>query len=124
MKQFDDEMIQNARNAKSAEELLALANDANFKMTAEEANIYYAQLNPKEGELSDDELNDVSGGGCSTSTAVLYDDSMCGKRAHHPSSGNTYIILGPCPDDNTKTLVRNQYSGDEGYAPLAILAIE
>lgn len=124
MKTFDDEMIQKARNAKSAEELLAFANDDNYKMTAEEANIYYAQLNPKGGELSDNELDNVSGGGCSTSITVFYDDGMIGKRAYHPTSGNTYTILGSCPDDPTKALVRNQYSGDEGYAPLAILVIE
>lgn len=78
MKTFDDEMIQKARNAKSAEELLAFANDDNYKMTAEEANIYYAQLNPKGGELSDNELDNVSGGGCSTSITVFYDDGMIG----------------------------------------------
>ena len=76
------------------------------------------------GALEDDELNNISGGGCGESSAVLYNDSMAGKRGYHPTSGITYTILGPCPDDNTKALVRNDYSGDEGYVPLGILAIE
>ena len=35
--------------------------------TADEAKIYYAQLNPKSGELDSDELEAVSGGGCNDS---------------------------------------------------------
>ena len=34
----------------------------NTKVTAEEAKNYFAQLNPKAGELADDELDNVSGG--------------------------------------------------------------
>ncbi len=57
------ELLEKAELAKSAEELLALAKENGAEITAEEANTYFAGLNPKTGELSD-ELNDVAGGGC------------------------------------------------------------
>ena len=57
-------MIEKAKAAKSAEELLALAKENNVEMTADEAKTCFAQLNPKSGELDDDELDAVAGGGC------------------------------------------------------------
>lgn len=60
---FTDEQLVKAKAAESAEELLALAKEAGIEMTAEEADKYFAELH-KEGELSDDELDNVSGGGC------------------------------------------------------------
>ena len=67
MKNLTPEMIEKARTAKSAEELLELAKANNVEMTADEAKTYFAQLNPKSGELNDDDLYAVAGGasGCS-----------------------------------------------------------
>ena len=56
------EMMEKARAAKSAEELLEIAKDNGVEMTADEAKSYFAQLNPKSGELDDDLLEGVSGG--------------------------------------------------------------
>ena len=67
MKNFSAEMIEKAKAAKSAEELLELAKASNVEMTADEAATYFAQLNPKSGELSDDDLDAVAGGSCSGS---------------------------------------------------------
>ena len=64
MKNFNAEMIEKAKAVKSAEELLALAKENNVEMTADEAATYFAQLNPKSGELNDDDLDSVAGGGC------------------------------------------------------------
>ena len=47
MKNFNAEMIEKAKAAKSAEELLALAKENNVEMTADEAATCFAQLNPK-----------------------------------------------------------------------------
>ncbi len=58
-----EEMILKAKEAKSAEELLALAKENDIEMTEESANAYFEQLH-KSGELSDSELDNVSGGGC------------------------------------------------------------
>ena len=57
-------MMEKAKNAKNAEELLALAKENGVAMSEEEAQMYYAQLNPKCGELDDDELDNVAGGAC------------------------------------------------------------
>ena len=64
MKNLKPEMIEKAKAAKSAEELLELAKENNVEMSADEATIYFAQLNPTSGELSDDDLDNVAGGGC------------------------------------------------------------
>ena len=67
MKNLTPEMIEKAKAAKTAEELLAVAKANNIDMTADEAATYFAQLNPKSGELGDDELDAVAGGACSSS---------------------------------------------------------
>jgi predicted ribosomally synthesized peptide with nif11-like leader len=67
MKNLTPEMIEKAKAAKNAEELLALANDNGVEMTAEEAATYFAQLNPTSGELNDDDLDSVAGGACGNS---------------------------------------------------------
>ena len=46
MKNLTPEMIEKAKAAKSAEDLLALAKENNVEMTADEAATYFAQLNP------------------------------------------------------------------------------
>lgn len=61
------ELIEKAKQAKSAEELLALAKENGIELSEDEAKAYFEQLN-KSGELSDDELDNVAGGGC------YYDD--------------------------------------------------
>ncbi len=61
-----NEMIAKAKECKSAEELLALAKENGIEMTAEEAEARFAELHT-EGELSDDELDAASGGGCGSS---------------------------------------------------------
>ena len=40
-------MIEKAKAAKSAEELLSLAKESGVEMTADEAATYFAQLNPR-----------------------------------------------------------------------------
>ena len=67
MKNLTPEIVEKAKAAKSAEELLEIAKANNVEMTAEEAATYFAQLNPKTGELSDDDLDSVAGGACSNS---------------------------------------------------------
>ena len=75
MKNLTSEMIEKAKAAKSAEELLALAKENGVEMTADEAATYFAQLNPKSGEL-DDDLDAVAGGkaGCLTYQAKALAD--------------------------------------------------
>ena len=58
------ELTEKAKTAKSAEELLALAKENGMEYTEEGIKAFYAQLNPTFGELDDDELDNVAGGGC------------------------------------------------------------
>ena len=53
-----------AAEAESAEALRALAAEHGISLTGEEARAYFAKLHPPVGELADDELEAVSGGGC------------------------------------------------------------
>ena len=61
---FTKEMIEKAKTAKTAEELLELAKAENIELTAEQAAKAFAELN-KLGELSDEELDNVAAGGSS-----------------------------------------------------------
>ncbi len=65
-------MIEKAKEAKSAQELIALAKENGTELSAEEADVYFAQLH-KTGELEDDELDSVSGGGCGGYASVSID---------------------------------------------------
>ena len=62
--EMNKELLAKAKEAKTPEELRALAKENNMEMTEECAKAYFEQLNPKTGELSDDELDNVAGGGC------------------------------------------------------------
>ena len=64
MHNISPNLIEKAKTAKSAEELLEIAKANGVEMTEDEAATYFAQLNPKSGELSDDDLDNVAGGGC------------------------------------------------------------
>ena len=68
MKNLTPEMIDKAKAAKSAEELLEIAKANGVELTAEEAKTYFEQLKANSA-VSDDELDIVAGGsegGCGT----------------------------------------------------------
>ena len=58
-----EELLMKAKAAKSAEDLIALAKENDMELTEESAKAYFAQIQ-KNGELDDDELDNVSGGWC------------------------------------------------------------
>ena len=55
------ELLEKAKTAKTAEELLEMAKAEEVELTEEEAAKAFAELN-KTGELSDEELDNVAGG--------------------------------------------------------------
>lgn len=57
------EILEKIREVGSVEELLVLAEKNGVKLSKEKAEEYFESLN-KGGELSDDELDSVSGGKC------------------------------------------------------------
>lgn len=63
---FTPELIAKARQAKSAEELMAMAKENGIEMTEEAAKANFEKLNKlnRSGEISDEELGNVSGGRC------------------------------------------------------------
>ena len=63
---LNHELIEKAKSAKDAEELLAMAKENGEEMTEESAKAYFDMLHQKQGEMTDDELDNVSGGGCHT----------------------------------------------------------
>ena len=56
---FTQEQIEAAKAAKSPEELIATAKEAGVEITLEQAAAFL-----KQGELADEELESVAGGGC------------------------------------------------------------
>ena len=69
--ELNEKLLEKAKEAKTVEELVAVAKENGFELTAEEAKTYFAQLNPKTGELNDDELDNVAGG---KKCGTTYDD--------------------------------------------------
>ncbi len=58
---LNKEILEKASNADSAEDILALAEENGFELSKEKAEEYFERLN-NSGELSDEELDNVSGG--------------------------------------------------------------
>ena len=79
--EIDKKVFEKMKNVKSAEELLALAKENGVEMTEESAKAYYElmQVQIKTGELSDEELDNVAGGGCfkSDGRAITTPYSSC-----------------------------------------------
>lgn len=64
--ELNKELIAKAKEAKTPEELIALAKENGGEMTEESAKAYFDLIHPQSGEVADDELANVSGGGCHT----------------------------------------------------------
>lgn len=58
---LSNELLEKAKTARTAEELLEIAKAENVELTEDEAAKAFSKLN-KTGELSDDELDNVAGG--------------------------------------------------------------
>ena len=62
MMSFTNEMIEKAKTATSAGELLKFAEEEGIELSAAEAEMYFSFLTKKSTSLSDEELEHVSGG--------------------------------------------------------------
>lgn len=95
-------MMEKAQGAKTPEELLVLAKEADIQMSPQEAEETFALLN-KKGELSDEELDNVAGGGCDTTvdgktyTVVSSGlDCFTGQyEANYERDGVSEVVAGP-----------------------------
>ena len=61
--EMNKELLAKAKETKTPEELMEFAKENNVEMTEESAKAYFDLIHPKTGELSEDELKNVSGGG-------------------------------------------------------------
>ena len=68
---MEQELIAKAKEAKTVEELMAFSKENGAGITEEDAKMYFEVLHPKTGELSDEELDNVAGGGCYTQDGYL-----------------------------------------------------
>ncbi len=64
MENLTTELIEKAKNAQSAQDLIALAKDENMELTLEQATEYMKVLHPPMGEIEDGDLDNVAGGAC------------------------------------------------------------
>lgn len=105
MENFNNELLEKAKQTKSAEELLALAKENKIEMTDEQAAAYYEQLHPTSGEIADDELENVAGGGCGDSLRngdrvhLFYGCPKCGCHFAYLVC-NPYFIGAQCEQCN------------------------
>ena len=74
---------------------MTLAKENGVEITKEEADTYFRQLHPTSGELSDEELDNVAGGGCYSSGGRL--KTTCGYKCKHYADGpSDYGVRGTC----------------------------
>ena len=110
------ELVAKAKEAKTSEELMALAKEAGIDMTEESAALAFEQLNSKTGELSDSELDNVSGG-CGGG----YD---AGRPHPRFAVGETVLYihswLGATRITATGKVVKRSYENDGWYYTLKI----
>ena len=92
MQSFNSKLIEKAKEAKSVDELLAMAKASGVEISSEGANNYFAQLNPQMGELSDAELDNISGGGCGEDNSqVNFEGELYpGRLVYLCNSGHTF----------------------------------
>lgn len=69
--EIDPVLIEKAAKAESVEDLMRIAEENSIKLERETAELYYEKLNPPMGEIDDDEISSVTGGGCSSGGAGL-----------------------------------------------------
>lgn len=105
---INNELLQKAKQAGSAEELAALAEENGLGLNEEQARAYFDELH-KTGELSDNELDNVAGGGCHKGDGRLvvtlhhkcgnWTCKYCGQVAPKPKShvcpNHLYSLLPP-----------------------------
>ncbi len=101
-----EELIYRAKQAKSAEELISLAEKENITLSKDDADALFSRLNSS-GSLKDDELESVSGGGCGSSSSdgssTREEDSGYGLK----TGDRAHILWGelcPCGGDNVEIL--------------------
>ena len=90
---MEQNIVDKAKNCKSAEELIALAKENGAELTREQAESYFKSMH-ESGELSDEELDNVSGGGCYRHDGYLY--TTIGYGCEHYEERGDFGVAGTC----------------------------
>lgn len=94
------ELLEKAKAAKSPEEIQVLAKENGMEdFSLESAKAYYEQFH-KEGELSDEELDNVAGGACYTDDGRMVTTiaNFCEDGHRCKKCGRNFIHEGHAPD--------------------------
>lgn len=114
---MNEELMKKAKQASSPEELLNLAKAEHIELSEQDAISLFAQLHG-EGELLDDELDTVAGGGCG-STNWVGDNShvvlLRGNCCPNCSCTSAIYITQRFYTDTTKQFFRCDGCGQEFY---------
>ena len=100
MKNLMAELKEKAKAAKTPEEIQAIAKENGIEdFSLESAKAYYEQLH-KEGELSDEELDNVAGGACYTDDGRMVTTiaNFCEDGHRCKKCGRNFIHEGHAPD--------------------------
>ncbi len=62
--EMNKELLAKAKAAQNVEELMSFAKANNVELSEESARAYFEQMHAHKGEIADEELDNVSGGGC------------------------------------------------------------
>ena len=92
------ELLAKAKEAQTADELLALAKENGIELTQEQSEEYFAKLH-QTGELADEELDNVAGGDFCAPTCPHcgYDGSTVGYY-YYPASGGQTVFCPRCKE--------------------------
>ena len=108
------ELLERAKTAKTAEELLEMAKTEKIELTAEEAARAFEELH-KTGEISDEELDNVSGGGCGDPETPGEPKFNVGDRVYYLVTKPTGPRAFPVQKKVFCTVTRVEKSADGGY---------
>ena len=119
------DLLEKGKTAKTAEELLKLAKAVGMEMSAEEAEKYFAELH-KIGELSDEELNNVSGGCGDPEPNVTWGGGSVWKNSEdvkHDFEIGTRVIAYITPSTWKKGTItsRDRQKDDWGWHPTYLI---
>ena len=111
--EMNRDLIAKAKEAKTVGELMALAKENGTELTEESAKAYFEQLHPKTGELSDEELDNVAGGGCYSNDGYLLTTIGYKCKFYEETPEKPFGVKGTC--------CRCKYwdrAGANGYEPV------
>ena len=92
------ELLEKAKQAKTAEELIEMAKEENIELTVEQATKALAKMN-KNGELSDEELDNVAGGCGGRPPKFSVNDRVAHKGSDGKAVYGTVVLIIPVESD-------------------------